>query len=593
MKKTFLIVVLCMAGWCFFLQPLSASMCVISGQGETLSADTLDEDMQRRFDYFFLEAIRMKEKQEYDAAFSLLQHCADISPTSAPALYELAQFYLFLKQVPRAIGALQEAVKAEPDNFWYGNGLATLYLRQDSLNQAAALLEDMDARFPAKLDPLYSLLEIYTKQENFSKAIDVLNRFEQRMGKSEQISMEKSRIYLRMGKDRQAFNELKGLMREYPKDLRYKVLLADAYMQNGKRRDAYKLYREVLCEEPDNAMAMYSLAQYYETVGEQTLYEQQMDSLLLNKKVTPNVKLEVMRQMLVQTERAGGDSIRVMNLFDRVMAQDPGDPQIPMLYAQYLLSKGMNAQAWPVLRMALDLDPTNTAARMMLLGEAVRTEDTSALIDLCEAGVEANPDRLEFYFYLAIGYNQEERADDVLAVCQKALQHVTPDSKKEVVSDFYTIMGDTYFAKGMSAEAYGAYDKALTYNPNNIGALNNYAYYLSLERKDLDKAEEMSYKTIKAEPGNATYLDTYAWILFEKGNYTEARLYIDDAMTGEGAKSADVVEHCGDIYFMTGDVEGAVKHWKKALELGSDSKTLSEKIKQRRYISNEEYEKKM
>ena len=108
---------------------------------------------------------------------------------------------------------------------------------------------------------------------------------------------------------------------------------------------------------------------------------------------------------------------------------------------------------------------------------------------------------------------------------------------------------------------------------------------MSVERRDLDKAEEMSYKTVKAEPNNATYLDTYAWILFEKGNYAEARIYMDNAMKSDEEKSDVVVEHCGDIYFMTGDVEGALKYWKKALEMGSESKTLKEKIEKKKYIA--------
>ena len=134
-------------------------------------------------------------------------------------------------------------------------------------------------------------------------------------------------------------------------------------------------------------------------------------------------------------------------------------------------------------------------------------------------------------------------------------------------------------------EAYAAYDSALVYNPSNIGALNNYAYYLSVEQRDLDKAEEMSYKTVKAEPNNSTYLDTYAWILFEKGNYAEARIYIDNAMKSDGGKSDVIVEHCGDIYFMTGDVEGALGYWKKALEMGSESKTLKQKIEKKKFIA--------
>ena len=208
------------------------------------------------------------------------------------------------------------------------------------------------------------------------------------------------------------------------------------------------------------------------------------------------------------------------------------------------------------------------------------------VIDLCEAGVETNPEMLEFYFYLAIAYNQAERTDDVISICQKALTQITADSKKEVVSDFYSILGDAYHTKDLNTEAYAAYDSALVYNPSNIGALNNYAYYLSVERRNLDKAEEMSYKTVKAEPDNATYLDTYAWILFEKGNYAEARLYIDNAMKSDGGKSDVIVEHCGDIYYMTGDVDKALEYWNQALKIGSKSKTLQEKIRKKKYISD-------
>ena len=404
------------------------------------------------------------------------------------------------------------------------------------------------------------------------------------MGKNEQLSMEKFRIYLQMKDDKNAFNEIESLVAEYPMDLRYQVVLGDVYLQNGKKEEAYEIYRKVLQAEPDNAMALYALASYYEATGQKELYRQQLDTLLLNRKVPSETKLSVMRQVIVEAEQEGKDSTQVIGLFDRMLQQEPDDAQVPMLYAQYLISKGMNQEALPVLRQVLEIDPTNTAARMMLLGEAVRKEDYEDVIRLCEAGTVANPEMLEFYFYLAIAYNQAERTDDVIAVCLKALEHVTADSKKEVVSDFYTILADAYHTKDRKDEAYAAYDSALVYNPSNIGALNNYAYYLSVERRNLDKAEEMSYKTVKAEPNNATYLDTYAWILFEKGNYAEARLYIDDALKSNTEDSNVIIEHCGDIYYMTGDVEGALKFWKQALEKGSTSKTLKQKIQKKKYI---------
>ena len=546
----------------------------------------LTPEQQRRYDYFFLEAARLKVQKDYDAAFDVLQHCLTINPNASSALYEMAQYYMYLKQVPLGQAALEKAVENAPNNYWYAQGLANLYMQQNETEKAAALLENMAVRFSDKLDPLYNLLEIYNRQEEYDKVIGILNKLEERMGKNEQLSMEKFRIYLQKKDDKSAFHEIESLVEEYPNDMRYQVVLGDVYMQNGKKQEAYDAYQKVLAVEPDNPMALFSMASYYEQTGQKELYQQQLDTLLLNKKVTSDTKISVMRQVIAENEQSSAkDSTQVIALFDRMMKQDMDDPQIPMLYSQYLLSKNMEQEAVPVLEQVVDLDPTNKAARLMLVSAAVKKEDYKQIIKVCEPGIEATPDALELYYYLAIAYHQAEQGDSVLSVCNRALEHITPDTRKEVISDFYSIMGDIYHTKKQMTEAYAAYDSALVYNSSNIGALNNYAYYLSVERRDLDKAEEMSYKTVKAEPNNSTYLDTYAWILFEKGNYAEARIYIDNAMKNDGEKSDVIVEHCGDIYFMTGDAEGALKYWKKALEMGSESKTLKQKIEKKKYIA--------
>ena len=551
-----------------------------------LAQSSLTSEQQRKYDYFFLEAMRLKEKKDYASAFGLLQHCLDIHPNAASALYEVSQYYMFLRQVPQGQEALEKAVANAPDNYWYSQGLASLYQQQNELDKAVTLLEQMVVRFPAKQDPLFNLLDLYGRQEKYDEVISTLNRLEKRMGKNEQLSMEKFRIYLQMKDDKKAFQEIESLVQEYPMDMRYQVILGDVYLQNGKKQEAYDVYQKVLAAEPDNPMAIFSMASYYKQTGQEELYQQQLDTLLLNKKVTPDTKVGVMRQMIVENEQADKDSTQIIALFDRIMKQEQDDPQIPMLYAQYLLSKNMESESVPVLEQVVDLDPTNKAARMMLIGAAVKKEDYKQIIKVCEPGIEATPDALEFYYYLAVAYNQAEKPDSVISICKRALEHTTADSKKEIVSDFYSILGDMYHTQKQMKEAYAAYDSALVYNPSNIGALNNYAYYLSVERRDLDKAEEMSYKTVKAEPNNATYLDTYAWILFEKGNYAEARIYIDNAMKSEGGDKSDViVEHCGDIYDMTGDMDGARTYWKKALEMGSESKTLKQKIEKKKYIA--------
>lgn len=73
----------------------------------------------------------------------------------------------------------------------------------------------------------------------------------------------------------------------------------------------------------------------------------------------------------------------------------------------------------------------------------------------------------------------------------------------------------------------------------------------------------MSALAVKLEPNNSTYLDTYAWIFFVQGNYTLAKIYIESALANDTTKSSELVDHYGDILFMSGDKEKALNNGRK------------------------------
>lgn len=567
-----------------FISCISSRKSLESQGAALLSDQQLTPGQQRKYDYFFLEATRMKARNEYDASFDLYQHCLKIDPYSPSALYEISQYYQYLGQEELGLEFLKQAVAYAPGNYWYSQALTALYQQQDKTEEAIALLESMTTRFPGKQEPLFALLDLYAKQQDFEKTISTLDRLEDKMGKNEQISMEKFRIYLQMKDDKKAFQEIDNLVKEYPLDMHYLTIRGDIYLQNGKQEEAYDIYKKALEREPDNPLAQISMATYYDAIGEKELYYRQLDTILLNKEVATDLKLNLMRQFIVGDAQSRKDSTEIISMFERMIEQDTEDTDIPMLYTQYLLSKKMEDQTVPVLEHILRLDPTNAAARMTLLGTAIRKSDYERVIRICKSGIEVSPDKIEFRFYLGIAYYQEKKYDEALAAYEEALKHVTDKTDKTVISDFYSMIGDIQHTRKQMKEAYSAYDSALVYNPSNMGALNNYAYYLSIERTDLDRAEEMSYKTVKAEPGNSTYLDTYAWILFEKGDFVRARLFIDDALKNGGDESDVIIEHAGDIYYMNGDVDGAIAFWSKAQKMGSESKTLEQKIKRKKYI---------
>lgn len=561
-----------------------------------VTVDPLSPEERRRFDYYFLEAVRLKEKGELDAAFDMYEHCLEIHPESAVTLYELAKFYMYLGQTKIGEEYLRKAMKAEPSNYWYKETLAAYYQKKGDNEKAIEVVEDMATQSPSRLEPLMALVDMYNRAQDYEKVIRTLNRLELLDGKSEQISMEKFRIYLAMDSIDQAFTEIKSLAEEYPYDMRYLTMLGDVYMENGKEEEAFDTYRKALTNEPGYAPAMLSMASYYEKMGEDSLHRMYLDSLLLNQKVESSTKVNIMRQLIIRSERGDKDSTQIMGLFNSMLSQEQENADVAMLASQYYLSKRMNDEAKPVLWKVLDVDPENKPARLQLLSFAISKEDLDEVIRICAPAVEYMPEALEFYYYWGLAHYQKDQTDEAMEVFKKGVRQIGPDSDKNLASDFYSILGDLYHIKDMNEEAYAAYDSALVYKPDNVGALNNYAYYLSVEKKQLDKAEEMSYRTVKAEPTNGTYLDTYAWILFEKGKYAEARIYIDQAMQNDGDKSSVVVEHCGDIYYLNGEKEKALEYWKQAeklaeepVEEGSEPRDEKELKLLRKKIANKKY----
>ena len=563
---------LCLCGtWALSSCGSSRKSAISSKDSASLEwQDPLSPEERRQFDHFFLEAVRLKEKDKMDAAFEMYNHCLSIDSQSAVTLYELGKLYMYLGQPEKGEEYLRKATQTQPGNYWYKETLASYYQRRGEEAKAIGVIESMVDQFPSRLEPLMALVDLYNRTKDYQKVIHTLDRLERLDGKSEQISMEKFRMYLAMDNNEKAFSEIESLVQEYPYEMRYLTVLGDVYMENGREEEAYSTYQKVLAQEPEYTPAMLSMASYYEKMGEDSLYRTQLDALLLNQKVETPTKLNIMRQLIMRSERGDRDSTKIVSLFDSMLAQEQENADVAMLASQYLLSKRMDDQAKPVLWKVLEIDPENKPARLQLLSFAISKEDLDEVIRICSPAVEYMPEALEFYYYWGLAHYQKDQHDEALEVFKKGVRQVGENSDKNMVSDFYSIMGDLYHTKKMNVEAYAAYDSALVYKPDNIGALNNYAYYLSVEKKDLDKAEEMSYKTVKAEPTNNTYLDTYAWILFEKGKYAEARIYIDQALQNGGDKSSVVVEHCGDIYWMTDEPEKALEYWKQAEKLAAE-----------------------
>lgn len=552
-----------------------------------LSMNAIEKDSLVRFNYYFLEALRQQDMGHLSAAFELFRHAHELNPTAPEVYYQLASYYVSLKDDATARHYFEKAASLDPDNSTYQEKLGQLYVTQKDYVNAIKAYERLYTSNKARADVLQLLYQLYGSQNDYKKMIDVLNRIELLEGSSEQISLSKMQIYEQMGEKRKEYDELKLLVDKHPLDLNYRVMFGNWLLQNGKRKEALQAYRSVLKEEPNNASAKLSLLDYYRSVNDQSAVNNLIHELLLSPKTEEKTKITLLCDIITQNQQTNvSDSAQVMPLFDKALSTKQEDADLYMLKAAYMsLRKMPTEQINKVYEQAIAVEPDNSQARLALIQNVWSTEDYDKVIAICQPAIQYNPDQMAFYYFQGVAQFQKKDNDAALETFRKGVAQIKPDSDPNIVSDFYAIMGDILHEKGKNAEAYEAYDSCLQWKPDNIGALNNYAYYLSEENKELVKAEQMSYKTIKAEPNNTTFLDTYAWILFQQQRYEEAKIYIDQALRQDSTLSGVILEHAGDIYAQTGDTTKAVEFWRRALDKGDAHATLKRKIELKKYIA--------
>jgi tetratricopeptide repeat protein len=552
-----------------------------------LQAKAQTNSQSTRYNYFFLEAIRQQEMGNFAAAFDLLRHARDINPNAPEVYYEIAGYYIDMQNGKAARYYFEKAAELAPDNPAYLEKLGQFYISQANYEQALAAYERLYANNKTREDVLQILYQLYGSQNNYKKMIEVIERMEMLLGSSEQLSLTKMQIFQQMGDKRKAQAELMRLVQKNPLDLNYRIMLGNWFFQNDKKKEAFKEYQAVLKEEPNNAAAQLSLLDYYRDAKNEKVVEELTQKLLESKKTEKETKMALLRQVIIDNQQSDAkDSLEVIKLFDRVLSYPQEDADIVMMKAAYLTLKNAPVDSVnKVYEQAIAIEPDNSRARIALIQNIWKEEQYDKVISISRPAQEYNPEEMVFYYFEGFAQYMKKENDAALQTFKKGVAQIKPDSDPNIVSDFYAIMGDILHEKGLDKEAFEAYDSCLHWRPENLAALNNYAYYLSLSKNDLKKAEQMSYKTIKKEPANPTFLDTYAWILFLQERYEEANIYIDQAIKNDTTPSGVLFEHAGDIYYHVGKTAEALASWQQALKLGDKSATLKKKIELQKYIA--------
>lgn len=551
---------------------------------------------QASFDYFYLEAEKCRLQEDYSSAMDLYRHCLDINPKAPEALYNIGLLHLYMRSDSIGTAYIKKACEHDSNNPYYLETLAALYMSKRDAESAIPVLEKMASLQSRRSDVLSQLASLYSTVGDTDKAIGALNRIELLEGINPQISIEKFRLYKEKGQLDSAFVQLQTLCEDAPHDMNLRVVVGSQYLQAGDTLKGLEIYDEVRRQEPTNTNLQLATMDYYRESGQDTRYNKMRDSLLFSPDSPTQLRVLLLRSYISDVQRDSTFTPQLCAAFDTLLAKPQQDAEVLIMKAAYqLYSQQPREELCKTMRQVLEVDPGNETALRELLQYYAEKNDDKGVEDISRRGLNYHPEEIAYAYYLGMALAEQKKLTDATEVLQQGLRVRTEFVSERLVSNVFGVLGDIYYQQGKELEAFAAYDSSLVYMEDNIMCLNNYAYYLSLKGEQLDKAEEMSYRTIRQEPENITYLDTYAWILFMKKDYAHARTYMDKVVNPEKTDEelladerlmGNLIEHAGDIYAHLDEPEKALRLWKLAKQKGDDTCTpqLKKKIKRKKYI---------
>jgi len=542
----------------------------------------VSEQKMKEFEYLFIEALKQKTLGNPQRAVSLFASCLEIDPNSTAAMYELANLHVASNDLTSAALLLEKAISINNSNKWYKLILANIYQQTKKYAEAAQLFDQLLKEEPENHEYLYMKAMLYSSAKNYDEAIRAFNELEKKVGLNEQISVAKEQVYLANGKTKEAFAELQKLINSNPSEPRYYGLLADLYLDQGDKENALKHYRKILEMDPDNGYVQFSLATFYREQGDSVRAFEHTKLGFSSQEVDIETKLQLYLLMTGENAPAKLSEAQNEELIKILLDAHPADFRVYMVYAEFLIRRDRNSEAREQLLKVIDLGNNEYLVWEQILYLDNDQQDWNSLYQHSKNVINLFPNQPQVYFLHAVACLQLEKLNETVAVAEEGMNYVVDNPPLK--GQFLMLKGEASYKLGMLSEAFELFDQAIKLDPDNFIAQNNYAYYLSLESRDLEKAERMSGRVVERFPTNPTYLDTHAWVLFKKKNYTLAKFYMETALSNGGSENPTLLEHYGDILMMLEKTDEALDYWNRAKQLGSDSATLERKIKEKRYI---------
>lgn len=499
-------------------------------------------DEQLKTETMIIDAKMLEMSGQNEAAAQRYAEVLSREPQNAAAQYELSRLMAAQGMADSAIALSKKAVANDRNNVWYALHLATLYRLTNHPKENIDTWRGIVELKPDVLDYYYELSNAYLIAKDYKNAIATLNRVEKKVGVTEPVSTQKAKLWTAMGRNDKALQEYEALAAAMPNDSRYNAILAESYMSAGKYDKAKACYDRIVANNPDDEYIHVSLAEYYKAVAQPRKAYDELRIAMGQKSLSTSSKLHILTNFYTNEEFYGIYSKYTYDLLEVAMRNCDDSTTFAGMYGDVLMRQRRYDEASHQFALYLTRDSSRYEVwEALLVSELSAYTDTAALgRDARRASALFPLHPLPYYMQAVVEHDngRYERAIELAKRCEQM-----GFDKGYLETETYIMLAECYNRLDDS-RCYEYYEKILKIYPNDDQTLNSYAYRLAVDKKELEKAERMSKRTLEAKPDNPYYLDTYAWILHQMGRNDEARIYIEKAIQREeGTMSDEVKEH--------------------------------------------------
>jgi tetratricopeptide (TPR) repeat protein len=553
----------------------SSSSSSRNGESANLSGK-----QKMKFDKLFYEANREKMLGNYDTAMSDFGQALKVNPENAATNYEMANILSLEKKYDKALSYGKKAAELDEHNEWYQLLYADCLKHAKQPDEVAKVYEKLVRNFPDKVEFYYELANAYLYSNRVNEALSTFDKAEKNFGVSEENSFQKINIYKTLNKPDKALEEIQKLIKAFPKVAKYYGMLGELYQIKGMPDKAFEAYTDLLKVDPNNAFVHLSLADYYRNKHQDDKAFVEIKTAFGNRDLDIDTEIKILMSYYGITEKFPEIKKDAIDLCKMVTDAHPDEAKGYAMYGDFLFRDQKYDEARVQYTKAIKLDKEKYALWNQLLLIDWELKDYVRLEKESRDAIDLFPTQPSPYLLNGQANIELKNYLKAVDILNAGKDYVIDDKVSK--AEFYGLIGDVYNSLKNYNESDAAYNRALEYNENNVTILNNYAYYLSIRKEHLEKAESMSKKTNDLKPNNNSYLDTYGWILYQMKKYDDAKVWIGKALENGGNSSGTELEHYGDVLFKLGDIDNAVKYWNDAKKAGGASKDIDKKIMEKK-----------